>query len=101
VQRTNDPERVAAIETRFRARLSWMLLGAVAIIRWGPLHPSTLVRGVLLALATAAFVGLNLPTARVLARARRERVAFVHWAPIAVAMMIRSAAYLVTVALAW
>jgi hypothetical protein len=65
------------------------------------MHPSQTVRGILLALATAAFVGLNLPTLRVLTRARREAVPFVHWSPIAAALVIRSAAYLVSVVLAW
>ncbi len=97
----NDPERVAAIETRFRARLSWMLLGAIAIVRWGPLHPSVGVRGALFAIATAVFVGLNLPTFRVITRAHREKLAFALWAPIVVAMVIRSLAYLVVIVLAW
>jgi hypothetical protein len=96
-----DPDRVAAIETRFRARLSWMLLGAVAIVRWGPMHPSSLVRGLLLGVVTAAFVGLNLPTIRVIQRARRERVSFVHWRLLAIALLIRSSAYLVSVVLSW
>jgi hypothetical protein len=96
-----DPERAAAIQTRFLGRLSWMLLGAVVILGWGPLREAAIARAVALTFATMVFVGLNVPTVRVVARARREAVAFAHWAPIGAALVIRAAAYLIAVVLVW
>ena len=97
MERANDPDRAAAIDTRFKARSSWLLLAVVALLRL----PSPSVRGPLLALASAVFVALNVPTLRVLGRARRENLAFALWAPIFVALLIRSTAYTLAMVLAW
>ena len=97
----NDPDRVAAIETRFRARLSWMVLAAVAVLRWSMGDVPPVARGLVLAAACVLFVALNVPTVQVLRRARRERIALAGWAPIGVALLIRCAACLATIVLMW
>lgn len=92
------PEQRAAIEARFRARLSWLVLGAVVVLE-PMVRGSAGARGVVLAACTAAFVGLNRPAAEDLRRAYAQRAR--GWEVLAVALTLRTLAYGLIVWLAW
>jgi hypothetical protein len=93
-----SPERRAAIEARFRARLSWLALGAVVVLL-PMVQGSSLARGLVLALCTGVFVALNRPA--VLDLQRAQAAGAQGWEVLAAALVLRSLAYVLVVWLAW